>query len=100
MEESFYSARLHDRFGMGVMVPDGVMRGEIDRIIFSELVCGILNKKSEATYLDCVRQGMDAGADCVVFACTEIGLLLSPDQCGCPVYDRPNCMRGLRLILH
>ena len=87
MEESFYSDRLRARFGIEVCVPDAAARAEIDRIIFAELVRGEFNPASRETYLDILRDGRAQGADCVVFACTEIGLLLSPEQCGCPVYD-------------
>ena len=87
MEERFYAERLNSRFGIKAMVPDAADRVEIDRIIFAELVRGIINPASKNIYLDIVQKGRAAGADSVAFACTEIGLLLSPDECVCSVYD-------------
>jgi aspartate racemase len=87
MEEPFYLERLRDRFGMEAMVPEAQDRQEINRIIFDELVRGVISPVSKAVYLDAVRKGRQAGADSVVFACTEIGLLLAPDDIDCPSFD-------------
>ena len=87
MEDPFYAERLQSRFGITAMVPEAADRVEIDRIIFAELVRGIITPASKNIYLDVLRKGRAAGADSVAFACTEIGLLLSPDECGCSVYD-------------
>ncbi len=87
MEEPFYLDRLRDGFGIKAMVPDAEDRQEINRIIFDELVRGVISPRSKAFYLEAVRKGREAGADSVVFACTEIGLLLSPDDMDCPSFD-------------
>ena len=87
MEERFYADRLHEKFGIEAMVPAAEDRVELDRIIFSELVRGIINPASKEIYQAVVRKGRAAGADSVTFACTEIGLLLTPDDCDCAVYD-------------
>ncbi len=87
MEEPFYLERLRDGFGMNALVPDADDRQEINRIIFDELVRGVISPVSKAVYLDAVRKGREAGADSVVFACTEIGLLLAPDDIDCPSFD-------------
>jgi aspartate racemase len=87
MEERFYAERLQSGFGIEAMVPDASDRSELDRIIFAELVRGIINPASKNIYLDILKKGRAAGADSVAFACTEIGLLLAPEDCLCPVYD-------------
>ncbi len=87
MEDSFYSAYLQQHYGIKVKVPEAEARGEINRVIFSQLVRGIFDPAARAYFLDCVHQGIGQGADGVVFACTEIGLLLTPEDCGCCVYD-------------
>jgi aspartate racemase len=87
MEEPFYLDRLREGFGMQALVPDAQDRQEINRIIFDELVRGVISPQSKAVYLEAVRKGRQAGADSVVFACTEIGLLLSPADMDCPSFD-------------
>jgi len=87
MEEPFYLDRLREGFGMQALVPDAQDRQEINRITFDELVRGVISPQSKAVYLEAVRKGRQAGADSVVFACTEIGLLLSPADMDCPSFD-------------
>ena len=87
MEESFYRDRLRAGFGVEPLVPGAADRHEVNRIVFEELVRGIVSPTSKAAYLDVIRKGRAEGADSVVFACTEIGLLLSPDDIDCPVHD-------------
>ena len=78
---------LATRSVMQALVPDAQDRQEINRIIFDELVRGVISPQSKAVYLEAVRKGRQAGADSVVFACTEIGLLLSPADMDCPSFD-------------
>lgn len=87
MEEPFYLDRLRNGFSIEAMVPDAADRVEINRIIFDELVRGIVSPTSRAIYCDIVKKGLAQGADSVVFACTEIGLLLSPGDIDCPSFD-------------
>ena len=42
---------------------------------------------SKRDYLAIVDAAAADGADCVIFGCTEIGLLLSPDDVPLPAFD-------------
>jgi aspartate racemase len=86
MEETFYADRLARR-AMEVIVPEKAARAEIDTIIFEELTRGIVREASRQVYLDAIRALADDGADAVVLACTEIGLLVSPGQSPLPLVD-------------
>jgi aspartate racemase len=86
MEESFYADRLARR-AMEVVVPEEAARAEIDTIIFEELTRGVVRDASREVYLDAIRGLADDGADAVVLACTEIGLLVSPEQSPLPLVD-------------
>ncbi|WP_232681004.1 aspartate/glutamate racemase family protein [Nocardioides sp. R-C-SC26] len=86
MEETFYAERLA-RHGIDVVVPDADERVEVDRVIFDELTRGRLVDSSRANYVRIMRRLGDAGADAVVLACTEIGLLVSTDQAPLPTID-------------
>jgi aspartate racemase len=85
MEESFYADRLARR-AMDVVVPEA-SRAEIDTIIFEELTQGVVRDASREVYLDAIRGLAEDGADAVVLACTEIGLLVSPEQSPLPLVD-------------
>jgi aspartate racemase len=81
MEQEFYRARL-ERHGLEVMVPDADARRLVHRVIYDELCLGIVREESRAAYRSVIADLVDAGAEGVVLACTEIELLIGP-------YDGP-----------
>ncbi|MDQ1288773.1 MAG: amino-acid racemase [Actinomycetota bacterium] len=87
MEESFYAERLASGWGIDAVVPGPDDRATIDRVIFDELTRGVVSDASRAAYVDVIRRLEDAGAEAVVLACTEIGLLIGPDDVPIPVID-------------
>ncbi len=86
MEEPFYSDRLA-RHGKKAVTPDEGDRMLVDRVVFEELTQGKVLDRSRAAYLDVVSRLAERGADAVVLACTEIGLLLDPEDSPLPVID-------------
>ena len=86
MEETFYADRLatHD---VGVLVPDEVDRTLVDRVVFDEITQGRFLDESRAAYVGVMERLAARGADAVVLACTEIGLLVGPDQAPLPSID-------------
>jgi len=87
MEQDFYRARLASR-GVEVLVPDEPDRVRLQAIIYEELVRGVVRPQSKAELLRMVGAAQrDAGADGVVLACTELGLLLGPGDVEAPVFD-------------
>jgi len=87
MEEDFYARRLADRWGVQVVVPGEADRIEIDRVIFEELTRGLVVDRSRERYADVAARLAADGAEAVVLACTEIGLLLSPPDVVVPLID-------------
>lgn len=86
MEESFYAERLA-RHGIAAVAPDAADRAAVDTIIFDELTQGVVRDESRATYLDVIGRLADRGADAVVLACTEIGLLVDSGDSSLPLID-------------
>ncbi len=86
MEESFYADRLA-RHGVSAVVPDAADRQLVDTIIFDELTQGVVRDASRATYLQVIQRLADQGAEAVVLACTEIGLLVGAADSPLPVID-------------
>lgn len=88
MEQGFYRDRLKARFGLDALVPEDLSaRQDVHDIIFSELCCGIVKETSKARYQQIVAAGKAAGADSVILGCTEIGLLVGPDDFDIPTFD-------------
>lgn len=87
MEQDFYRGRLRALHGLDVLVPDDEDRTAVHDIIYGELVQGVVAAASKQRYLEVVAAGRRAGADSVIFGCTEIGILLSRTDVAEPVFD-------------
>ena len=73
--------------GIQCAVPADDDRSTIDRIVFTELVNGVFREESRL-YFNRVIEGLkEQGCDAVVLGCTEIPLLVNPDDCPLPVLD-------------
>lgn len=91
MEQDFYAARLRDKFGLAVVVPDEAGRGAVHGIIYQELCNGIVQEPSRETYYRVIEGLKSAGVECLILGCTEIGMLLDEkeveERCGLPLFD-------------
>ena len=88
MEHDFYKGRLVASHGLEVAVPDGRERAEVHRIVFEELVHGIVTPPSRDAYAAVIdRLAREEGAEAVILGCTEIGLLVSQRDSIIPVFD-------------
>ena len=87
MEQDFYSGRLQDKFGIEVCVPAKPDRQIVDRIIFEELVLGEIKSESKKECLRTIDLLAEAGAEGIVLGCTEIPLLIKPEDVEIPVFD-------------
>jgi aspartate racemase len=87
MELPFWRDRLAKSVGIELIVPDEADRELVHRVIFDELCRGRIDPTSRDAYVGVVDRLASAGADAVIFGCTEIGLLLRPDDVRLPVYD-------------
>lgn len=87
MEKGFYKDRLAERFGIEALVPDESERLEINRIIFSELCEGRFLDSSKRRLLEIIKTLREKGIEGVVLGCTELPLILKPDDFDFPLWD-------------
>ncbi len=87
MEEDFYKGRLMNRFGLEVVTPNPAERDIIHRVIYDELVTGIISPASKAAYLQIIETLIQQGAQGIILGCTEIGLLVKQSDCAVPLFD-------------
>jgi aspartate racemase len=87
MEHPFYKGRLAEKFGIEVRVPDEVGRALVHRIIYEELVKGIVKPESRAAYRAVMARLIDEGAQAIILGCTEIMLLVKPEDSAVPLFD-------------
>jgi aspartate racemase len=87
MEQAFYAGRLRERHGLETLVPDETDRAHVHRIIYDELCHGIVKAESRATYQRVIGALAARGAQAVILGCTEITLLIKPEDSPLPVFD-------------
>jgi aspartate racemase len=85
MEQDFYRDRLASH-GLTVVVPDAEDRAVVHSVIYDELCRGIVTETSRAAYVAVIDRLVAAGAEGVVLGCTEIELLIGPDDVGVPIF--------------
>ena len=77
----------YTRLHLEYEIPDQGIREKIDNIIFNELVYGELKPDSRQYFLEQIQTFRDHGCDSVVLGCTEIPLIVLPQDSPLPVLD-------------
>ncbi|MBW2606409.1 MAG: aspartate/glutamate racemase family protein, partial [Deltaproteobacteria bacterium] len=62
-------------------------REQIDKIIFNELVNSIFTEKSRLYFNEVIQKLKKRGCDAAILGCTEIPLIVNPDDCPLPTLD-------------
>ncbi|WP_343610611.1 aspartate/glutamate racemase family protein [Novosphingobium sp.] len=87
MEQDFYKGRLTDRHALDVIVPEEDDRATVHRIIYQELVAGQVLEESRQAYRAVIARLVERGAQAIILGCTEIMLLVGPEDSAVPVFD-------------
>lgn len=87
MEQTFYRERLSERRDLEVLVPGSKDRQYVDRVIYEELCRGQTRQASRQEYGRIVAELETRGCRGVVLGCTEIGMLLAPEDSSLPLFD-------------
>ncbi len=87
MARDFYKSKLLNDHGVDVIIPDPADAQEVDRIIFEELVHGTVLRSSKETYQNIIEKAAANGAEGAVLGCTEIPMLIAPEDVSIPVFD-------------
>ena len=87
MEQDFYKGRLIEGYGLDVIVPDAPDRALIHRVIYDELCQGKIRDESRAEYLRIMNRLADCGAEAIILGCTEITLLIKPNDTPLRLFD-------------
>ena len=86
MEGPVYPEAL-EGFGITSEIPDAADRDRIDGIIFDELVKGVFPEASRLYFNEVTGRLKARGCDAVVLGCTEIPLIVRPDDTPLPALD-------------
>ena len=87
MEQDFYRGRMTKGFGLDVRIPNEAGRAIVHRVIYEELVRGLIKLESRRQYQAVIANLKAGGAEAIILGCTEIGLLISPEDSALPSFD-------------
>jgi aspartate racemase len=87
MEQDFYKGRLARKFELEVIVPDDKDRQAVHEVIYKELVTGQVLSRSRSAYRDIIARLVERGAQAIILGCTEIMLLVQPEDSAVPLFD-------------
>ena len=88
MELDFYRARIRDKYGINVVIPELHDRQIVHDIIYQELCQGLIDDDSRDVYLAIIdRLDEEVPIDGVILGCTEIGMLVKPQHTHITLYD-------------
>ena len=86
-DERIVRARLQQRFGLAVSVPNAEDRTLMHRVIYEELCRGLMTTESRDAVVAIIDRQRQQGAQTVILGCTEIGLLIDAACSPLPVFD-------------
>lgn len=86
MTQDFYKNKLIER-GIEVVIPEDEDIKIVNSVIYDELCRGLISLASKAKYLDIISKLQKRGAEAIVLGCTEISLLIKPEEASLPVFD-------------
>ncbi|MBD0696072.1 aspartate/glutamate racemase family protein [Streptomyces sp. CBMA123] len=85
MEQDFYRGRLTSH-GLTVLTPEADSRALVHRVIYDELCLGTVREDSRAAYRRIIADLVTAGAEGIILGCTEIELLIRPEDSPVPLF--------------
>jgi aspartate racemase len=86
-QDGIIRGRLKERYGISVLTPQGDDFALVDRVIYEELVRGRFLESSRAAYRAVIARLVARGAQGVVLGCTELPLLVKPEDSTVPLFD-------------
>lgn len=86
MEQDFYKTRIETN-GIKVLIPSEGDRKVINKVIYEELCLGEIQQSSRDYYKKVIKGLVDDGAEGIILGCTEIGLLVKPEDSKVPLFD-------------
>ena len=87
MSGDFFAPALAERFSGTPIIPSEADRALTGRIIFDELVNGIVKSSTRTEMADMVARYQAQGADGVILGCTELCMILEQADCDVPVFS-------------
>ena len=86
------------RHGIDCVIPEPDDREKINKIIFKELVNAIFPEESRLYFNDVMNSMKQRGCDAAVLGCTEIPLIVRPEDAPLPTLDSTRLLAKAALL--
>jgi len=80
-------ARALERRGLDKLLPEDDRQDRVHQTIFDELCNGIFSEATTEFYIETIARLRSSGAECVILGCTEIPLIIRPENSPLPILD-------------
>ena len=87
MEGDFYSKKLEEKYNISVIIPGKEDRDYIHSVIYNELAQNNLFDTTKQSLLRIIDKLKSQGAEGIILGCTEIPLLIKPEDLELPLFD-------------
>lgn len=86
MEQAFFRDKFTEQ-GIDIVIPGDKDRDHIHYTIFEELGRNVFKPETREFYLNIMQQLIEEGAEGIILGCTEIPMLISPEDIDIPLFD-------------
>jgi aspartate racemase len=83
----YFVKRLEDRYGLQVLIAEGVHQDYVHNALYQELVKGVFKDSTRAKFKDAIADLVKRGAEVIILGCTEFGMLVRPEDSPVPIID-------------
>jgi len=87
MTGTYFVNRLKDKYGLTVLIAEGVHQENVHNALYEELVKGIFLPSTREKFKAAIRDLVDRGAEVIILGCTEFGMLVQSEDSSVPVID-------------
>jgi aspartate racemase len=86
MQLDFYKNKLSDK-GIATIIPGDEDAEYINDSIFKEMGKGLFLPATKERYITIINKLIEQGAEGIILGCTEIPILIKPEDCSVPTFD-------------
>ena len=87
MTGTYFAGRLRRRYGLNVLVAEGEHQDNVHNALYAELAHGTVLPATRARFQAAITDLTARGAEVIVLACTEFGMLVKAEDSPVPVID-------------
>ncbi|HEX3191239.1 MAG TPA: amino acid racemase [Streptosporangiaceae bacterium] len=87
MTGTYFAGRLRQRYGLNVLVAEGEHQDNVHNALYAELAHGTVLPATRARFQAAITDLVTRGAEVIVLACTEFGMIVQAWDSPVPVID-------------